>query len=110
MFNGGLVVRDVADAAFDVSVTLTAPLPEPEAGDTVAHETGLEAVHEQLFPLAFTRMANGPPPLTASVPLAKMLVEPQGVPELLGQVAMLISRRATRLVARRMRRHALAVS
>jgi hypothetical protein len=70
MFNGGLVVRDVADAAFDVSVTLTAPLPEPEAGDTVAHETGLEAVHEQLFPLAFTRMANGPPPLTASVPLA----------------------------------------
>jgi hypothetical protein len=44
------------------------------------------------------------------VPLAKMLVEPQGVPELLGQVAMLISRRATRLVARRMRRHALAAS
>ena len=41
---------------------------------------------------------------------AKMLVEPQGVPELLGEVATLISRRATRLVARRMRRRAAAVS
>jgi len=35
-----------------------------------------------------------------------VLVEPQGVPELLGEVATLISRRATRLVARRMRRQA----
>ena len=41
---------------------------------------------------------------------AKMLVEPQGVPELLGQVATLISRRATRLVARRMRRRVTALS
>jgi CheY-like chemotaxis protein len=39
---------------------------------------------------------------------AKMLVEPQGVPELLGDVATLISRRATRLVARRMRTHRIA--
>jgi DNA-binding response OmpR family regulator len=37
-----------------------------------------------------------------------MLVEPQGVPELLGDVATLISRRATRLVARRMRSDRLA--
>lgn len=43
---------------------------------------------------------------TASMPVAKVLVEPQGVPELLGEVATLISRRATRLVARRMRRQA----
>jgi hypothetical protein len=39
-----------------------------------------------------------------------MLVEPQGVPELLGDVATLISRRATRLVARRMRRQRRAAS
>lgn len=39
---------------------------------------------------------------------AEMLVEPQGVPELLGDVATLISRRATRLVARRLRAHSLA--
>ena len=38
-------------------------------------------------------------------PKSEMLVEPQGVPELLGDVANLISRRATRLVANRMRRH-----
>ena len=54
MFNGGLVVRDAADPAFDVSVRLTVPLPEPVGGDTAAHETGLDAVHEQLVPLAFT--------------------------------------------------------
>jgi CheY-like chemotaxis protein len=41
-------------------------------------------------------------------PNAMMLVEPQGVPELLGDVATLICRRATRLVARHMRTHCLA--
>jgi CheY-like chemotaxis protein len=39
----------------------------------------------------------------------KVLVQPQDVPELLGQVATLISRRATRLVARRMRRRQAAL-
>jgi len=39
---------------------------------------------------------------------SKMLVQPQGVPELLGDVATLISRRASRLVARRLRRRSLA--
>jgi len=45
---------------------------------------------------------------TPGFPDAKMLVEPQGVPELLGDVATLISRRASRLVARRMRTHRIA--
>ena len=45
---------------------------------------------------------------TPGFPDAMMLVEPQGVPELLGDVATLISRRATRLVARRMRTDRIA--
>jgi len=69
ILNGGLVVRGVVDAAFDVNVRLTEPLPVPEEGETVTHGTWLDAVHEQLLPLAFTGTANGPPPPAMSGPL-----------------------------------------
>ena len=42
----------------------------------------------------------------ASRQQVKMLIEPQNVPELLGHVASLISRRASRRIARRLRQHA----
>jgi CheY-like chemotaxis protein len=85
-------------------------MESPEAGLRVLAHARIKDYQPATALVAAWRNEAESPAERASVPLAKMLVEPQGVPELLGQVAMLISRRATRLVARRMRRHALAAS
>jgi hypothetical protein len=69
MVTGGLVVREIGDEAFEVRTKLTVPFPVPEGGDTDTHGTGLDAVHPQLLPLAFTGMLKGPPPPTGRVPL-----------------------------------------
>jgi CheY-like chemotaxis protein len=105
---GGYRVDSAATAAEAVLSDLA--MESPEAGLRVLAHARIKDYQPATALVAAWRNEAESPAETASVPLAKMLVEPQGVPELLGQVAMLISRRATRLVARRMRRHALAAS
>jgi hypothetical protein len=51
----------VTDAAFDVTVMPTLPLPVPEAGETVAKAAPLDAVHAQLLPFAVMPMRPDPP-------------------------------------------------
>ena len=79
-------------------------MESPEAGlKVLAHARLKEYQPATALVAAWRNEAEAP-----GFPDDKMLVEPQGVPELLGDVATLISRRATRLVARRMRMHRLA--
>lgn len=79
-------------------------MESPEAGlKVLAHARLKEYQPATALVTAWRNEAEAP-----GFPDAEMLVEPQGVPELLGDVATLISRRATRLVARRMRHHQLA--
>lgn len=79
-------------------------MESPEAGlKVLAHARIKEYQPATALVTAWRNEAEAP-----GFPDAMMLVEPQGVPELLGDVATLISRRATRLVARNMRAHALA--
>lgn len=79
-------------------------MESPEAGlKVLAHARLKEYQPATALVTAWRNEAEEP-----GVPDAAMLVQPQGVPELLGDVATLISRRATRLVARRMRLHSLA--
>lgn len=65
-----LVLLETVDDAFEVAVTVIAPLPDPYAGETVAQDTGLEAVQVQFDPFA----------VTAKVPDPLLL--PNGLPEL----------------------------
>jgi CheY-like chemotaxis protein len=74
-------------------------MESPEAGLKVLAHARL-----QEYQPATALVAAWQNELESQDPHSKMLVQPQGVPELLGQVAALISRRATRLVARRMRK------
>ena len=75
-------------------------MESPEAGlKVLAHARLKEYQPATALVTAWRNEAEAP-----GFPDAMMLVEPQGVPELLGDVATLISRRATRLVARRMRK------
>lgn len=79
-------------------------MESPEAGlKVLAHARLKEYQPATALVTAWRNEAEGP-----EFPDAEMLVQPQGVPELLGDVATLISRRATRLVARRMRAHRIA--
>ena len=79
-------------------------MESPEAGlKVLAHARLKEYQPATALVTAWRNEAEAP-----GFPDAMMLVEPQGVPELLGDVATLISRRATRLVARRMRTDRLA--
>ena len=79
-------------------------MESPEAGlKVLAHARLKEYQPATALVTAWRNEAEAP-----GLPIAEMLVEPQGVPELLGDVAALISRRASRLVARRMRAHSLA--
>lgn len=79
-------------------------MESPEAGlKVLAHARLKEYQPATALVTAWRNEAEAP-----GFPDAEMLVEPQGVPELLGDVATLISRRATRLVARRLRRHPIA--
>jgi hypothetical protein len=57
-------VRVTVDAALVETETESVRLPVPEAGDTVAHVTLLEAVHEQFGPFAVMPMV----PVAAPVP------------------------------------------
>ena len=79
-------------------------MESPEAGlKVLAHARLKEYQPATALVTAWRNEAEAP-----GFPDAMMLVEPQGVPELLGDIATLISRRATRLVARNMRTHSLA--
>jgi CheY-like chemotaxis protein len=79
-------------------------MESPEAGlKVLAHARLKEYQPATALVTAWRNEAEAP-----GFPDAMMLVEPQGVPELLGDVATLISRRATRLVARRMRTDRIA--
>ncbi len=79
-------------------------MESPEAGlKVLAHARLKEYQPATALVTAWRNEAEAP-----GFPDAMMLVEPQGVPELLGDVATLISRRATRLVARKLRSHSLA--
>ncbi len=79
-------------------------MESPEAGlKVLAHARLKEYQPATALVTAWRNEAEAP-----GFPNAMMLVEPQGVPELLGDVAALISKRATRLVARRMRNHPIA--
>jgi CheY-like chemotaxis protein len=79
-------------------------MESPEAGlKVLAHARLKEYEPATALVTAWRDEAEAP-----GFPDAMMLVEPQGVPELLGDVATLICRRATRLVARRLRMHPIA--
>lgn len=79
-------------------------MESPEAGlKVLAHARLKEYQPATALVTAWRNEAEAP-----GFPDAMILVEPQGVPELLGDVATLISRRATRLVARRMRTDRMA--
>ena len=74
-------------------------MESPEAGlKVLAHARLKEYQPATALVTAWRNEAEAP-----GIPDSEMLVEPQGVPELLGDVANLISRRASRLVARRLR-------
>jgi CheY-like chemotaxis protein len=79
-------------------------MESPEAGLKVLAHARLQAYQPATALVTAWRSVAEEP----GFPDTEMLVEPQGVPELLGDVAALISRRATRLVAHRLRRHRFA--
>jgi hypothetical protein len=54
-------VRPVAAAAFEMMVTPIVALPVPDVGDSMAHGTLLDAVHEQFAPLAAMPIDPVPP-------------------------------------------------
>jgi hypothetical protein len=66
--------REPVDAAFDEIVTPIAPLPVPDGGVTDAHETSLDAVHEQLGPLVVTPIVPVVPPDPNGVPSPVVLM------------------------------------
>ena len=110
---GGYRVNSAATAAEAVGlmdekeyalVLTDLAMESPEAGlKVLAHARLKEYQPATALVTAWRNEAEAP-----GFPDAMMLVEPQGVPELLGDVATLISRRATRLVARRMRTDRIA--
>jgi hypothetical protein len=53
--------RATAEAALEIAVTFTVPLPVPDDGETVAHDTPLDAAHEQFAPGAVTLRLTEPP-------------------------------------------------
>jgi hypothetical protein len=55
------VERAVGDDPFEAMVTMTVPLPVPPCGTTAAHESALDAAHEQLLPFAVIPMFPTPP-------------------------------------------------
>jgi hypothetical protein len=59
---------EVVEAAFDAVVTVTAPLPNPVAGDTVANDEPLAAFHEQFDPLVVMPIVPVPPPAANGLP------------------------------------------
>jgi CheY-like chemotaxis protein len=76
-------------------------MESPEAGlKVLAHARLKEYQPATALVTAWRNEAEAP-----GFPDSEMLVQPQGIPELLGDVATLISRRVTRLEARRLRRH-----
>lgn len=76
-------------------------MESPEAGlKVLAHARLKEYQPATALVTAWRNEAEAP-----GFPDAELLVQPQGIPELLGDVAALISRRVTRLEARRLRRH-----
>lgn len=75
-------------------------MESPEAGlKVLAHARLKDYQPATALVTAWRNEAEAP-----GFPDAEMLVQPQGIPELLGDVATLISRRVTRLEARRQRR------
>jgi len=68
-----VVDRGVVELAFEETLTPTDPLPFPDAGETVAQEAPLDAVHEQLAPLAAIPMVPAPPPAPNGPPRVEVL-------------------------------------
>ena len=66
-----LVERAVVDDAFELAVTVTEPLPSPDAGASVAHVAPLDAVHAQFAPLAVMAIAAEPPTVASGLESAE---------------------------------------
>ena len=79
-------------------------MESPEAGLKVLAHARMKEYRPATALVTSWNPDNGSASATAGAGQAKMLIEPQNVPELLGHVASLISKRASKHVARRLRR------